>query len=73
MVWAPQSKILATLTAQAEFFIMPDLVSDIIIDDELLERHNSVSFQFNGKLPNIVISSIMPIRASAENFSGEGQ
>ena len=45
---------------KVEFFIMPDLVSDVIIGDDLLERHNSVTFQFNGKLPNLVISSIMP-------------
>ena len=44
---------------QVEFFIMPHLVSDVIIGD-LLERHNSVTFRFNGKLPNLVISSIMP-------------
>ena len=43
-----------------EFFIMLDLVSDVIIGDDLLERHNSVTFRFNGKLPNLVISSIMP-------------
>ena len=29
---------------QVEFFIMPDLVSDVIIGDDLLERHNSVTF-----------------------------
>ena len=39
---------------------MPDLVSDVIIGDDLLERHNSLTFRFNGKLPNLVISSIMP-------------
>ena len=44
---------------QVEFFIMPDLMSDVIIGDDLLERHNSVTFRFNGKLPNL-ISSIMP-------------
>ena len=45
---------------QVEFFIMPDLVSDVIIGDDLLERYNNVTFRFNGKLPNLVISSIMP-------------
>ena len=45
---------------QVEFFIMPDLVSDVVIGDDLLERHNSVTFRFNGKLPNLVISLIMP-------------
>ena len=45
---------------KVEFFIMPDLVSDVIIGDDLLERHNSMTFQFNGKLPNLVISLIMP-------------
>ena len=39
---------------------MPDLVSDAIIGDDLLERHNSVTFRFNGKLPNLVSSSTMP-------------
>ena len=37
---------------------MPDLVSDVTTGD-LLKRHNSVTFRFNGKLPNLVISSIM--------------
>ena len=48
------------LYEQVEFFIMPDLVCDVIIGDDLLERHKSVTFQFNGKLPNLVVSSIMP-------------
>ena len=29
---------------QVEFFIMPDHVFDVIIGDDLLERHNSVTF-----------------------------
>ena len=45
---------------QVEFFIMPALVSDVISGDDLLERRNSVTFRFDGKLPNLVISLLMP-------------
>jgi len=39
---------------------MPDLLSDVIIGDDLLEHHKSVTFQFNGKLPKLGSSSQIP-------------
>ena len=40
---------------------MPDLASDVIIGNALFEQHKSVTFKFNGKLPNLVVSLILPI------------
>ena len=52
---------------QVEFFIMPDFLPHVIIGNNLLNRHNCVTFRFNGKLPNLAISLNMPTSQLTKN------
>ena len=39
---------------------MPNLIADAILDD-ILQQHNSATFTFKGSLPELFVSSIMPV------------
>ena len=36
-----------------KFFVMPNLIADSIIGDDLLQQHKSVTFNFDGKRPEL--------------------
>ena len=38
---------------------MPNLICEPIIGDDLLQQHKSVTFKFRGKLPQLVVATIM--------------
>ena len=40
---------------------MPNLICDAIIRDDLLQQHKSETFKFQGKLPELVVSTIMSV------------
>ena len=40
---------------------MCSLICDAIIGDDLLQQHKSVTFKFQGKLPELVVSTIMSV------------
>ena len=42
-----------------KFHVMLNLICDAIIGDDLLQQHKNVTFKFQGKLPELVISTIM--------------
>ena len=44
-----------------KFHVMPNLICDAIIGDDLLQQHKSVTFKFQGKLPELVVSTIMSV------------
>ena len=44
-----------------KFYVMSNSVADAIIGDDLLQRHKSVIFKFEGNLPKLCISSVMPV------------
>ena len=43
-----------------KFFVMPNLIADSIIGDDLLQQHKSVTFNFDGKRPELNVSATMP-------------
>ena len=48
----------STLYKNFRFYVMPILICDAIIGDDLLQQHKSVTFKFQGKLPELVVSTI---------------
>ena len=42
-----------------KFHVMPNLICNAIIGDDLLQQHKSVMFKFQGKLPELFVSTIM--------------
>ena len=44
-----------------KFHVMPNLIADAIIGDDILQQHKSVTFKFEGSLPELFVSSIMPV------------
>ena len=44
-----------------KFHVMPNLICDAIIGDDLLQQHKSVTFKFQGKLPKLFVSTIMSV------------
>ena len=44
-----------------KFHMMPNLSCDAIIGDDLLQQHKSITFKFQGKLPELVVSTIMSV------------
>ena len=44
-----------------KFHVMPNLICDTIIGDDLLQQHKSVTFKFHDKLPELVVSTIMSV------------
>ena len=44
-----------------KFHVMPNLIADAIIKDDILQRHKSVTFKFKGSLPELFVSSIRPV------------
>ena len=44
-----------------KFHVMPNLICDAIIGNDLLQQHKSVTFKFQGKLPELVVSTIMSV------------
>ena len=44
-----------------KFHVMTNLICDAIIGDDLLQQHKSVTIKFQGKLPELVVSTIMSV------------
>ena len=44
-----------------KFHVMPNLICDAIIGDDLLQQDKSVTFKFQGKLPELVVSTITSV------------
>ena len=44
-----------------KFYVMPNLICDAIIGDDLLQQHKSLTFKFQGKLSELVVSTIMSV------------
>ena len=44
-----------------KFHVMPNLICDAIIGDDLLQQHKSVTFKFQDKLPELFVSTIMSV------------
>ena len=42
-----------------KFHVMPNLICDAIIGDNLLQQHKSIMFKFQSKLPELVVLTIM--------------
>ena len=53
------STFVGNLYKNFKFHVMPNLICDAIIGDDLLQQHKSVMFEFQGKLPELVVSTIM--------------
>ena len=43
-----------------KFYVMPNLIADSIIGDDVLQQHKSVTFRFGGKKPDVFVSAVMP-------------
>ena len=44
-----------------KFDVMPNFICDAIIVDNLLRQHKNVTFQFQGKVPELVVSTISSV------------
>ena len=44
-----------------KFHVMPNLICSAIIGDDLLQQPKSVTFKFQGKLPELFVSTIMSV------------
>ena len=44
-----------------KFHVMPNLICDAIIGDEYLQRHKKVTVEFQGKLAELVVLTIMSV------------